>query len=480
MSKSNFLALLPALFAAPSLLAAERPNILFILSDDHRFDAIGCAGNEIIQTPNLDKLAAQGVYFKNAFATSSLSQPSRASIMTGMYESSHGCNFYQQNISPEQFENTYPMVMREAGYYTGFIGKFGFAVADNNSEDKTKEKWHHDRYMPKDKFDKWYGFASQGSYRPDGVDGKFLTEIIVDNAMEFLEERPSDEPFCLSISFKAPHGGPFAATTPYKDRYKNDTIQPPVLAQEKYHKTLPAMVRNGGGRDPYWSDWFGKPDYNKYSNSFQNFVKTHYGLITGLDIAVGQIVDKLKKEGLDKNTIIIYMGDNGLMFGERLLGGKSLLYDGSIRVPMIIYDPTVGKSAKGQVREDMVLNIDIAPTILSMAGVATPENMQGKNMTGLVKSSQKQPWRESFMMENNFTEDAKQPYPYCRGVRTDEWKYIRYQNGVNSTVYEELFDLRDPLGETKNLANNKEYADVLSDMRARFQRFKSEVKSVYR
>jgi len=461
--------------------AQKRPNIIFLMSDDQRWDAMGCMGNPVIKTPNMDRLAAEGVLFENAFLTTSICMASRASVMLGQFESRHQCNFERpsnRTISYDEFDKSYPRLLQKAGYRTGFIGKFGFAVSKDKirncplnpdgSRVSKGQLWRKQEYMPADKFDAWYGFPGQGGYFPQGKDGKHLTQIMGEQAREFFEDCKPGRPFCLSISFKAPHG-PTQPDPAYKDMYKDVKIPRQINDGDAYFKKLPKVVRE---------HWRGRRIYNNEAapDKYQQFMKRYYQCISGIDVVIGRIRDDLKRLKLDDNTVIIYTSDNGYFCGSKGLGGKCLLYEESVRTPLIIFDPRLKASGQGSRRKELVLNIDFAPTMLDMAGVEIPNAMQGKSMLGLVGGEQKK-WRDSTFHENNFTShfmpalsDAGDWRPKvlersvrCKAVRTKQWKYIRYFEQL--PIIEELFDIQNDPIEAYNLVEKPEYSDVLVRLR---------------
>ena len=461
--------------------AQRWPNIIFLMADDQRWDAMGCMGNEIIKTPNMDRLALEGVLFENAFLTTSICMASRASIMLGQFESRHQCNFERpsnKTISYAEFNKSYPRRLQKAGYRTGFIGKFGFAVSKekiqncplkaDGSRDGAKQLWMKDEYMPVDKFDAWYGFAGQGGYFPQGKDGKHLTRIMGEQAREFLEGCRPDQPFCLSVSFKAPHG-PTQPDPAYEDMYKEVKIPRQVNDGDEFFEKLPKVVRE---------HWRGLRFYKRQAGpeTYQEFMERYYQCISGIDVVIGQIRDELKRLGFDDNTIIIYTSDNGYFCGSKGLGGKCLLYEESIRTPMIIFDPRLDASRRGARCGELVMNIDFAPTMLDMAGLKAPATMQGRSLLPLV-GGKKTKWRESIFTENNFTShfmpalsdagDQRQKVlersVRSKSVRTKRWKYICYFE--QCPMIEELFDIQNDPIEAFNLIEKPEYSGILVSLR---------------
>jgi len=445
----------------------KRPNIVFILTDDQRWDALGAAGNAVIQTPQLDRLAADGCLFRNAFVTTAICMASRASIFTGLYERKHGCNFNTGDLKPAFWDKSYPVLLRRAGYFTGFIGKFGFAVMDVPRERNIINRaWNDINNIPHGDFDVWHGFPGQGRYFPEGPEGRHLTRIMTDQAIGFFKSAPRDKPFCLSVSFKAPHA-PYTPDPEYKDMYSDVDIPVPQTSKREYFNRLPKFIRDShahlGVKDNgYWQRRYSTPE------KYQQTMKKYYQLIAGVDAAVGRIREALKEQNLDDNTVIIFMGDNGEFESEHLLGGKALLREESIRVPLIVYDPRLPDQQRGGKRDELALNIDIAPTILSLAGLPVPASVHGLDMMSLLTGGD-DTWRDDFFCENNFMLDHRnkspQIYPMCECVRAERFKYIRYTD--QRPVYEELFDLQLDPHETNNLAEDEQYRLTLNKLRER-------------
>jgi arylsulfatase A-like enzyme len=440
--------------AAQSAPAVDsRPNILVLLTDDQRWDTMGCMGNRLIQTPQMDRLAAEGTLFTHAFVTSSICAASRASIFTGLYERTHRCNFNTGPLKASLLKQSYPMLLRNAGYTTGFIGKYGVGDVGEREMDGDAV------------FDHWDGFYGQGSYFPKDAGGRHLTQVMFDQACDFFERIDDDRPFCLSISFKAPHSGQgYLDLTPdpsLKDLYENVTLPKPVTARQELFEALPEFLQRSNARTSYWKLRYSTPDL------FQEIMKDYYRLITGVDKVLGRLRDELAKRGLADNTVILFLSDNGEMTGDYLLGGKELLYDASIRIPMIDYDPRIPATERRHRRDPMVLNIDVAPTVLALAGEPVPKAMQGSNMIPLLRHGQVE-WRDAFFCENNFRLH-NQNYPMIEGIRTAKWKYVRYPE--IDPVHEQLFELeRDP-HETKNLAADDDHSRTLSRLRRLCDRF---------
>lgn len=422
----------------------KKPNIIFILTDDQRWDALGYAGNTIIETPEMDKLAAEGVYFKNAFVTTPVCAASRASILSGLHERTHGYTFRQGDIKNQYMDISYPVKMKESGYYTGFFGKFGVNYK------KTKNIFDE-----VDVFDRKYKYKDRRGYfyKKIGKDTVHLTRYAGYKALNFLDNVPQDKPFCLSVNFSAPHTHDSAPEQYFwqkksDKRYANVTIPAPKLNDAKYFNSLPKEVKEGFNR-LRWTWRFDEPE------KYQESVKGYYRMISGVDDEIGKIRNLLEKKGIADNTVIIFMGDNGYYLGERQLAGKWLMHENSLRVPLMIYDPRVKKHADV---DDMVLNIDVTKTILDIAGVPAPKEYQGKSLLPYVYGK-KADDRNAILVEHLWNFD---PIPSSEGVRTDKWKYFRYRY-INAP--EELYNLeKDPL-EINNLATKPEFKEVLDTHR---------------
>ncbi|NQU55432.1 MAG: family 78 glycoside hydrolase catalytic domain [Bacteroidetes bacterium] len=427
--------------------SGEKPNIIFILTDDQRWNALGYAGNKIIQTPEMDNLAESGVYFQNAIVTTPICSASRSSIFSGVHERTHKYTFQTGNIRSEFMELAYPKLLKEAGYYTGFYGKFGVKYPGMNQLFDVIESYDRNGRFPDRR-----GYY----YKTLGKDTVHLTRYTGQKALDFIENAPSDKPYCLSLSFSAPHAHDNAPDQYFwqeePNRLYQDMEMPAAeLGDDKYFNQLPLPVREGFNR-LRWTWRYDTPE------KYQHSVKGYYRMIKGIDLEIAKIRKKLKETGQDKNTVIILMGDNGHFLGERQLAGKWLMYDNSIRVPLIIFDPRVQKH---QDITDMALNIDVPATILDLAGVEIPSTYQGKSLVPIVSGSEKSMYRDTILVEHLWEFDN---IPPSEGVRTAQWKYLRY---INNKSYEELYNLVDDPKEINNLAGKDEYQKVLLEFRAK-------------
>ena len=462
----TFSALLWLSFVALSVLtipargSTTRPNIIFILADDMRWNVTGYAGNRIIRTPNLDRLADEGVNFRNCFATTSICSVSRASIFLGQYVRRHGINDFSKTFSPDQWTNSYPALLRSAGYRTGFIGKFG--VGGRKAIDGTAGK-----------FDTWRGLSGQGGrffIDPQDPQRTHATARFGDQALEFLADSGAGQPFCLSISFNAPHARDGEAREFQPDIrdetiYQDETIPLSPTANPEFHGKLPSFVRESEGRRR-WQKRFSSPELT------QQTMRDYYRLVAGIDREVGRIRAELEKRDLARQTVIIFTSDNGWFAGDRGLTDKWLMYHESIRLPMIILDPRAPAAAKGAAVEAIALNIDSAPTMLDLAGIPIPLEVQGRSLVPWLTGGKPNEWRNDFFYEHHF---APEIIPPSEGVRSREWSYIRWLKPNPES--EELYDLtNDPL-ESQNLAADPRHAVTLGQMHARWQVFRIELKS---
>ncbi len=426
----------------------EQPNILFILTDDQRWDAIGYHGNEIIRTPEMDRLAGEGVFFTNAFVTTPICAASRASILCGQYERSHGYTFGTPPLDKKLTRKSYATLLRDQGYYTGMIGKVGV-----NFEKKEEEEM----------FDVYESISQKNYHRLTGPGSSVhlhLTDHIGDRVSTFLRERPEDQPFCLSVSFHAPHAAdanPDQYVWPerYDAMYEDIEIPPPAMSDQQHFAEQPEYVKEGLN----YLRWLWRYDTPE---KYQQSVKGYYRMISAVDENIGKVRRVLDSLEIADNTIIMLMGDNGYFLGERGFAGKWLMYEPSLRVPLLIFDPR--NTQHNEDRDEMVLNIDIAPTILQFAGVKLPNTMQGQSLVPLVHGQDVE-WRSTFFCEHLFDHDY---IPQSEGIRTEEWKYFRYRQDLQ---HEELYNLHEDPWEDHNLATDPAFRKQLEEFRQRTDEF---------
>jgi arylsulfatase A-like enzyme len=417
----------------------RRPNLLVLVSDDQRADTLGCMGNPTVHSPHLDALAAQGVTFDRAFVTTSVCPSSRASILTGQYTRRHGVHDFEAALAPDALADTYPLRLRAAGYRTGFVGKWGVGS-----------------HLPSEAFDFFRGFAGQGSYVHE-VQGRrrHLTGMLADDAVAFLEGQPRDQPFCLSVSFKAPHGPWHEPDPELVDLYRGAEIRLPPTATADAAASLFPFLRDSlaGDRGP---EWIGDPAGLRIK------LALYYTLISGMDLAVGRLRSALDRLGLADDTLILFTSDNGLCVGDRGLVGKWVMYEESIRVPLLVFDPRLPSGLRGRRIAEMALNIDVAPTLLDVAGVAPAPRMQGRSLLPLLHDLAPR-WRDDWFYEHDFRPPAGY-LPTVEGVRSRDWKYVRYLDPRSNR--DALYDLRgDPqeLHDVLDLPENRAVAERMHE-----------------
>ncbi|MFC1736442.1 sulfatase [Candidatus Hydrogenedentota bacterium] len=433
-----------------------RPNILFILVDDQRNDTLGCAGHPIIKTPNVDTLAREGVRFENAFVTTSICMVSRASIFSGMTERSIGGS----TIQTIDFPNCFPVLLRDAGYRTGFFGKQHVTFPQGNNVAlgamfNTHKPMGRNPYFKK---------------MPDGSK-RHVSEIIGDKSVEFLRSQPEDKPFCLYMSFNIAHAedkdkrpgiGHFPWPKSVDGMY--DEIEPlqPRLSDLEYFDTLPPFLKESLNKVRYHWRW-------DTPEKYRTNMRAYYRMLSGMDGVVGRVLDTLKEEGMAENTVVIYSADNGYYMGDRGLAGKWSHFEESLRVPLIIYDPRLPREKINRVVSPMALNIDIPATILDMAGVVAPSKYQGRSLAPIVSEGRPEDWRKDFSCEYH---KPIGKIPKWEGVRTERYVYARYYE--QKPPFEFLHDLETDPTQLKNFACDPKYERILAEMRKRCDEYKKE------
>jgi N-acetylglucosamine-6-sulfatase len=438
---------------APAAQAQRRPaprNVVLILSDDHRYDFLGFmpAGPDWLETPSLDRMARGGAHVVNAFVTTSLCSPSRASILTGKYAHRHGV---VDNTSPLPPGTVFfPQRLQKAGYRTAYIGKWhmGEAKADDD---------------PRPGFDHWISFPGQGVYEDpalnvNGVRGRakgYTTDVLTDSALAWLERRDSARPFFLYLSHKATHAE-FIPPARYQGRY--------ATAKIPYPPTMASTERNSRGK-PRWVreqrfGWHGV-DYAYHGQlDFDAFYRRYAETLLALDEGVGRVLDYLEKSGLAESTLVLYMSDNGFSLGEHGLIDKRHAYEESIRIPMLAWAP--GYIAPGSTVRQLVRNIDVAPTILTLAGVERPADMDGRSVLGALHGEPANQPVE--LLYEYYWEYAFPHTPTVFALRGPRYKYI-YYHGVWDL--NELYDLRTDSLEQHNLIEVPAYQERIRAMRSR-------------
>jgi arylsulfatase A-like enzyme len=428
--------------------ASKSPNIIFFLTDDQRADFLGCAGHPIVKTPNIDRLAAEGVRFENMFVTTSICAASRATIFSGLYERTHRYTFGTPPMKAEHTAASYPALLREAGYRTGFVGKFGVGVRPGARERM------FDYFAP-------LGRNPYFKKQPDGS-LRHVTEIAGDKAVEFLQSCDKSQPFCLSVSFNASHAedsdkeNHFPWPKAVDGLYDDLTMPPPKLDDPAVYESQPDFLKKSLNRERYFWRWDTPEKYQKNTRAY-------FRMITGLDNVIGRVLKHLGELGFAENTVVIYAADNGYYQASRGFAGKWSHYEESLRVPLVIYDPRAPKDQRGRTRSEMALNVDIPATILAYAGVEIPDSYQGRSLKPLVEGKTPDDWRHDFFCEHLMDVGAR--IPKWEGVRDQRYVYARYFQ--QEPVFEFLHDLKTDPNELKNLAGDEAYAEVLARMRNR-------------
>lgn len=482
----------------------SQPNIIFLLADDQRADSLSSTGHAFSQTPNIDQLARNGVRFTNAFTVEPICAPSRFAFLSGQYERVNGLGFnspYQ--VSESQWEQTYSALLRDAGYYTGFIGKFGvqYYSLDGGAAAQFDYWRAHDGWLP--------FFPRENPENPateiyKGAKNDITTEIMGEYIEEFLDTRPDNVPFNLSVSFSAPHNS--VVSTMYPDGSDPDCeswacevmghaanknprlVGHPIYDQLYRDKNI--EIAKDTGRDPYQfipegvidhearKQWY---EYNYDVNTQPEHLIRYHQTIAGIDRVVGDLVRHLKRLGIADNTIIIYSSDHGLLNGEYGTGGKGLLYDLVAKIPLIVYDPRDPRSDRKNEVTEMVMSIDVPATILSYAGIEVPETMQGRDLN----SGEAE--REEIFLESLTVAEGN---PFIEALRTREWKYVRYLQPFGcpyteehldfsdqEPIFEQLFHLSSDPAERANLAGAEKHTEILEQFRKRIRTRSSELTS---
>ena len=431
--------------AAPLRAKDSRPNILFILIDDLRYNAPAYAGHPFVKTPNIDRIAREGAIFEDAFVTTPLCSPSRASFLTGRYVRSHGVldNTNHNELSHKLI--TWPRLLHDAGYETGYAGK-----------------WHMGNdSSPRPGFDKWVSFRGQGVYNDpvlniDGDEAKhtgYITDILTDHAVDFIK-KPRSKPFVMYLAHKAVHG-PFTPAERHKD----------LFASEAIHRT-PNADDNWDGKPALQRDVDGKPPVKGVGSS-DDLIRNQLRCLTAIDEGVGRILKTLEETGQMDNTFIVFTSDNGYFWGEHHLGDKRWAYEESLRIPMAMRYPKLIKA--GTHISQLVMNVDMAPTMLTLGGAKLPGDLQGHSVLPLFKGPVKN-WRTSFLSEY-FMEQNFPRVPSWQAVRDDQWKYIHYTEVKGA---DELYNLKKDPYEMQNLVHDA--PAVLEEKKAQLDKFNQQVK----
>ena len=439
--------------------AKEQPNIIFFFTDDQAYDTQKDFGNPDVTTPNLDRLANEGMIFLRHYNTTAICMASRASVMTGQYEYKTGCNFSHGHLHMKQWSTSYPLLLRQAGYRVGFAGKFGFSISDST------EAWGKEGEVAQHYFDFWGGSPGQTSYvtaqnkSMSGYAEKYphSTRAYGAATIDFIRESVRDGiPFCMSVFYKAPHR-PVQPDPMFDDIYKNTEFRKlPNYGREAGAHLAPQSRM--GRQYKRFVEWGYDQD-----ESYQEALRQYNQLIYGVDYSIGMVLEELEKLDIYENTVIIFSSDNGYFNGSHGLGSKVLPYEEGARVPLIIADPRSGKGGQNKKTKALSGNVDIAATILDLSGIMIPSVYDGMSLLPLLQDPEKQV-RENLPIIQVWGPEATR----CLTVMDERYKYV-YWYFEDEARYlhptEELFDLvKDPY-ELVNQAGQSEYQVQLSNMR---------------
>lgn len=433
--------------AAPAPVAGTKPNLLIVLCDDLRWDHLSISGHPHLKTPNIDRIGNEGVRFANAFCTTSLCSPSRASILSGLYAHKHGVtnNFTE---FPAELPSL-PKRLQAAGYETGYIGKWH--MGEDNDEKRPG-------------FDYWASHKGQGKYFDTefNIEGErkvlpgYYTTSVTELATSFVKKDHVGKPWFLMLGHKAPHS---FYTPEEKYAHAFDDVRVPYPKSAFNLKDKPKWYQD---RLCTWHGIYGplfewrkefpndKPEAVK---DFENMIHGYWGVIQSVDDSMAALLKVLEERGELDNTIIVFMGDNGLLNGENGMVDKRAMHDASIRIPILVRYPELVAKDKAKVVKQQVLTLDMAPSLLELCGAEPLPGIHGRSWVKLVKDGDKK-WRKGWFYEYNY--EKQFPYtPNVRGIRTDDWKYIHYPHGDGSEDRHkaEFYDLKNDPGETRNLIN---------------------------
>lgn len=440
-----------------------RPNVVVVICDDIRWNALGCAGHPHLVTPNIDQLAREGVYFENMFCTTSLCSPSRASILSGLYAHTHGVvnNFTEY---PAGF-SSFPIQLKNSGYETAYIGK-----------------WHmgEDNDEPRPGFDYFVTHKGQGLYYDttfnlNGRERKtfpgYYTTVVTDIALDWLRDR-TDQPFLLMIGQKAPHS--FYLPEPkYARTFDEVDVHYPQTAFHMAGKPDWMVKRHYTWHGIYGPLFAWRKDFPNDTaagvSDFARMIRAYWGTILSVDDSVGRLTAELRAMGELDNTIFVFMGDNGLLEGEHGMVDKRTMHEASIRIPMIIRYPGLTPVDRPKRIPQQVLTLDLAPSLVELCGATPLPKVHGRSFKKLITEGDDD-WRDAWLYHYNY--EKQFPYtPNVRGIRTDRWKYVRYPHGDGTADRHlaELYDLTGDPEEKYNLIGDADKQELIRSLHDRLQ-----------
>jgi arylsulfatase A-like enzyme len=455
--------------AAQNRPTAKLPNIVFIMSDDHAAHAVSAYGSRLIKTPNIDRLAKEGMKFENCFVTNSICAPSRAAILTGKYSHLNGVPVFNHIDSSQPMLQKY---LQQAGYYTGIVGKWHLGGNDPKRPDDGKPTG----------FDYWNILPGQGAYFDPvmiemGERKKltgYTTDVVTDIAIDFLKNRPQEKPFFLMYHHKAPHRN-WQPDEKHRRQFETFVAPEPATLNDDYKGKSDAsrQATMHIDQDLNDNDLKMKPpeglsgqELKKWK--YQRYMRDYLACVQSVDDNVGRFLDWLDKNGLAESTIVIYTSDQGFFLGEHNFFDKRFMYEESLRMPFLIRWP--GKIRPGGVSKGMILNVDFAPTLLDVAGMKTPADMQGRSFLPLLEGKTPKDWRAA--MYYRYYHPGHHNVAAHFGVRTGRYKLIYF----NKLDQWELYDLRKDPREMNNVYNDPAYAKIVEDLKKELYRLKKELK----
>ncbi len=450
--------------------ADRRPNILFIMSDDHAAHAMSCYGSVINETPHMDRIAAEGVRLDNCFCTNSICAPSRASILTGKYSHLNGVRTLRESMDQRQM--TVSKLLQQAGYQTAIFGK-----------------WHlgHGGIHDPRGFDRWCVLPGQGLYHDpkmydqgeEKVFKGYVTDIITDLSLQWLEDRDPNRPFFLMTHHKAPHR-PWDPDDKHADMYEDiDIPEPPTLFDDYSHRATAAReAKMRIGRDFTERDLKAEPppglsDEEFVRWAYQRYIKDYLRCVASVDDNVGRMLDWLDDAGLTEDTVVIYTSDQGFFLGDHGWYDKRFMYEESLRMPFVVRYPREVEA--GAVNDDLILNIDFPALFLDYAGLETPREMQGRSFRANLRGDTPDDWRRSFYYRYYMHIDGGHSVWAHYGLRTHRYKLIFYYEEEPGPQEWELFDLQEDPMELHSVYDDPAYADVVAELKEELARLRSEV-----
>ena len=454
---------------------AKRPNILFIMADDHSKNAISCYGNKDIQTPGLDRLAAGGMRFEHALTPNSFCTPARAAVLTGKYSHRNGVTRLNQKFDGSQ--PTFPKLLQASGYRTALFGKWHLLSEPTGFDHYCVMKMQGMPHNPTvwEKGEPWVAWSGQDR-KSAFLGGRKLqgynNDVMTDEALGWLKDRDKTKPFCLLLHPKPPHA-PYSPAKRYEDFLKDVVIPEPATLLDDYKGRTPSVIAGTmrSNRILLRPEFKGLRSQLEKQNPeitrdeltralYQEYIKGYYRLVMGVDDNISRVLDYLDESGLAQNTLVIYTSDQGFSLGEHGFYNKQWMYEPALHQPLLVRLP--GKIKAGEVHDSMVNHVDLAPTLLDFAGLPIPLDMQGYSLKPILEGRAEKVRDASYY---HFYDHGKMNLPEMIGVRTKDYKLIHYPSMPPEYQWE-LFDLKRDSDEMNNLNNNPEYRELKAQMKS--------------